>query len=251
MVSSTIIIEDEKPNADRLIRLIGEVNPELKIVAVLDSVSDAIEWFQNNNHPDIAFFDIRLSDGISFEILEQIKIDSHIIFTTAYDEYAVKAFKHNSVDYILKPVEKEELVKALTVVEEITALLDQQRAVEKLLDYVKPKDYRLRFLVPFRDGFQTILIDEITCIFLEQKVTKARLRNGKTVMISHNMDDLENQLDPKIFFRANRQFIIHVDTVSQLINHFNRKLKVVLVDCEFEIIVSREKSFHLKEWLDS
>ena len=130
-------------------------------------------------------------------------------------------------------------------------MINNQVALDKLLRYIKPKDYRSRFLVPFRDGYQTILVNTVSCIYVELKMTKARLKNGKDVLLNLSMDDLEKQLDPKTFFRANRQFIIQIDAVNQLVHYFNRKLKVVLYDTEFDIIVSREKSILLKEWLDS
>ncbi|WP_437918712.1 LytR/AlgR family response regulator transcription factor [Sphingobacterium sp. LRF_L2] len=251
MIERIVIVEDEKPNADRLKRLIGELYPRAEIKAVLDSVSDAVVWFREFGDPDLVLMDIRLSDGISFDIFEKVAIDCPIVFTTAYDEYAVQAFKYNSVDYILKPVEKEELRIALDKVQEYGMLSNSQESLEKLLAYVKPKNYRSRFLVPFRDGFQTILTGEICCIYTDMKLTKARLQNGKDVVLNISLDDLEKQLDPSIFFRANRQFIIHVDAVSQLVHYFNRKLKVVLHKADFEIIVSREKSNLLKDWLDS
>lgn len=251
MIKQIVIVEDEKPNADRLKRLIQEINPQANILIVLDSVTDAIDWFQTNGSPDLVMMDIRLSDGISFAIFDKVPIDCPIIFTTAYDEYAVQAFKYNSVDYILKPVEKEALAIALERVQVYDLRIGNQVSLDKLLTYVKPKNYRTRFLVPFRDGFQTILTTDITCIYSDMKLTKARLHNGKDMLLNLSLDDLEKQLDPTFFFRANRQFIIQVDAVSQLVNYFSRKLKVKLHDDAFEIIVSREKSMLLKEWLDS
>jgi two-component system response regulator LytT len=251
MIEKIVIVEDEKLNADRLKRLISEINPSVKITAVLDSVMDTIEWFKENEEPDVVMMDIRLSDGVSFDIFEKVAIQCPIIFTTAYDEYAVQAFKYNSVDYILKPVEKEELHSALNKVDDYKSKMKNQLSIDKLLSYVKQKEYRTRFLIPFRDGFQTILVTDLSFIYMDMKLTKARLKNGKDVVLNLSLDDLEKQLDPKFFFRANRQFIIHVDSVDQLVNYFNRKLKVILFNADFEVIVSREKSNLLKEWLDS
>ncbi|MEN5234947.1 LytR/AlgR family response regulator transcription factor [Sphingobacterium faecium] len=251
MIEKIVIVEDEKLNADRLKRLISEINPSVKITAVLDSVMDTIEWFKENEEPDVVMMDIRLSDGVSFDIFDKVAIQCPIIFTTAYDEYAVQAFKYNSVDYILKPVEKEELHSALNKVDDYKSKMENQLSIDKLLSYVKQKEYRTRFLIPFRDGFQTILVTDLSFIYMDMKLTKARLKNGKDVVLNLSLDDLEKQLDPKFFFRANRQFIIHVDSVDQLVNYFNRKLKVILFNADFEVIVSREKSNLLKEWLDS
>lgn len=251
MIEKIVIVEDEKLNADRLKRLISEINPNVKITAVLDSVMDTIEWFKENEEPDVVMMDIRLSDGVSFDIFDKVAIQCPIIFTTAYDEYAVQAFKYNSVDYILKPVEKEELHSALNKVDDYKSKMENQLSIDKLLSYVKQKEYRTRFLIPFRDGFQTILVTDLSFIYMDMKLTKARLKNGKDVVLNLSLDDLEKQLDPKFFFRANRQFIIHVDSVDQLVNYFNRKLKVILFNADVEVIVSREKSNLLKEWLDS
>ncbi|HCU46628.1 MAG TPA: DNA-binding response regulator [Sphingobacterium sp.] len=251
MIEKIVIVEDEKLNADRLKRLIREINPSVKITAVLDSVMDTIEWFKENEEPDVVMMDIRLSDGVSFDIFDKVAIQCPIIFTTAYDEYAVQAFKYNSVDYILKPVEKEELHSALNKVDDYKSKMENQLSIDKLLSYVKQKEYRTRFLIPFRDGFQTILVTDLSFIYMDMKLTKARLKNGKDVVLNLSLDDLEKQLDPKFFFRANRQFIIHVDSVDQLVNYFNRKLKVILFNADVEVIVSREKSNLLKEWLDS
>ncbi|CDT00029.1 DNA-binding response regulator [Sphingobacterium faecium NBRC 15299] len=251
MIEKIVIVEDEKLNADRLKRLISEINPSVKITAVLDSVMDTIEWFKENEEPDVVMMDIRLSDGVSFDIFDKVAIQCPIIFTTAYDEYAVQAFKYNSVDYILKPVEKEELHSALNKVDDYKSKMENQLSIDKLLSYVKQKEYRTRFLIPFRDGFQTILVTDLSFIYMDMKLTKARLKNGKDVVLNLSLDDLEKQLDPKFFFRANRQFIIHVDSVDQLVNYFNRKLKVILFNADVEVIVSREKSNLLKEWLDS
>ncbi|MCW2263065.1 MULTISPECIES: LytR/AlgR family response regulator transcription factor [Sphingobacterium] len=251
MIKKIVIVEDEKLNADRIKRLLKEINPQFEIIAVLDSVADTVEWFNENDDPDIIIMDIRLSDGLSFDVFDQVTVDCPVIFTTAYDEYAVQAFKYNSVDYILKPVEKTELEQAFNKLDEYESLADNQQALDNLLNFVKPKDFRSRFLVPFRDGFQTILVTSISCIYTDMKLTKARLKNGKDVVLNLSLDDIEKQLDPKFFFRANRQCIIHVDSVHQLLNYFNRKLKIVLYDFDIEIIASRKKSNLLKEWLDS
>lgn len=251
MIEKIVIVEDEKRNADRLKRLIKEINPDIHILTVLESVDEAVEWFRSNKHPDLVLMDIRLADGLSFAIFEKVNIHCPIVFTTAYDEYAVQAFKFNSVDYILKPVEKEELAIALKKVCNLGETKDSQLSIEQLLSYMKPKEYRSRFLIPYRDGFQTIVVNDISCIYSDMKIVNARLKNGKNVMLNLSLDDLEKQLDPKLFFRANRQFIIHVNSVHQLVNYFNRKLKILLYEGDFEIIVSREKSNLLKEWLDS
>ncbi|MCG2614310.1 LytTR family DNA-binding domain-containing protein [Terrimonas sp. NA20] len=250
MINTILIIEDEKPNADRLLRLIRTIRPKAVVVAVLDSISDSVDWFRKNEHPDIVLMDVRLSDGLSFEIFEKTTINSPIIFTTAYDEYAVKAFKYNSVDYLLKPVEQEELAAAFEKFETIPSAV-QQPAIEGLINYLQPKEYRGRFLLPFRDGYKTVLVSDIVFFYSELKITRAKLYNGADEILPQTMEELEQQLNPKQFFRANRQFIIHIDGVSQVHNYFNGKLKVEMKgNADTEIIVSRDKAHLLKGWMD-
>jgi DNA-binding LytR/AlgR family response regulator len=245
-----VIVEDEKPNADRLTRLIMALKPDAVIVVVLESIADSIAWFSANPMPGLVMMDVRLSDGLSFEIFSKVKITCPIIFTTAYDEYAVRAFKYNSIDYLLKPVEQEELAiafsKLTTVVKD-----DLSTKLESLLSFVATKDYRSRFLLPYRDGFKTLLVSEIKYFYLEHKITRAKLHNGTEEVIPLNMDELESQLDPKLFFRANRQYIIHIDAIDQIYNHFNSKLVVLIKNVPgLEILVSREKATLLKSWID-
>ncbi|RZL29805.1 MAG: response regulator transcription factor, partial [Pedobacter sp.] len=187
MNSKILIIEDEKLNADRLRRLIGMVRPESTIVAVLDSVVETLDWLNQNPTPDFVMMDVRLSDGLSFEILEKATITCPIIFTTAYDEYAVKAFKYNSIDYLLKPVELEELLIAIEKVEKRLQTNAPQQSFDQLVDALKPKTYRNRFLIPFKDGYKAILTEEICYVYLEFKVTRARLVDGSEVVLPHTM----------------------------------------------------------------
>jgi len=250
MIQKILIIEDEKPNADRLKRLINMLRPGAVIVDVIDSVSESVSWLQQNASPDVVMMDVRLADGLSFDIFDKIEVKCPVIFTTAYDEYAVRAFKFNSVDYLLKPVEKDELEAAFNKLEQHYQN-DLQKSMEGLLNFVQRTDYRSRFLLPFRDGYKTVLVSDVTYFHSEQKITRARLLDGKDEILPQTMEELEQQLDPKLFFRANRQFIIHIDAIQQLHNYFNSKLKVTLKkNPEVEIIVSRDKANLLKSWMD-
>ncbi|NIG55072.1 LytTR family DNA-binding domain-containing protein [Chitinophaga sp. Cy-1792] len=244
-----VIIEDERPNAERLKRLIAELRPNAVIKAVLESVAETLQWLQQHPQPDLILMDIKLGDGVSFEIFEKTNISAPVIFTTAYDEYAIQAFKQNSIDYLLKPVEKEELSAALEKFDRILPAASTL-SLEKLLQDIKPKNYRSRFLIPYRDGFKTILADSTLYFCSEQKVTKARLLNGDEETVPLTLDELELQLDPKTFFRANRQYIINIEAVDIIHNYFNNKLKVQLKRFQdVEIIVSRDKAPLLKAWL--
>ncbi|MFB6454171.1 LytR/AlgR family response regulator transcription factor [Chitinophaga sp. Hz27] len=244
-----LIIEDERPNAERLKRLIQEIRPTAVIAAVLESVSESVTWLQQHPQPDLILMDIKLGDGISFDIFDKITIQSPVIFTTAYDDYAIQAFKQNSIDYLLKPVEKEELITAFEKYDRM-APTTSNISLEKLLHDIKPKNYRSRFLIPYRDGFKTIMVDSILYFCSEQKATKARLLNGPEEIVPLTLDELELQLDPKYFFRANRQFIVNIDAIEVVHNYFNNKLKIQLKKYpDVEIIVSRDKAPLLKAWL--
>jgi len=250
-ITNVLIIEDEKLNADRLKRLLKEIKPSIVILDVLDNIADSISWFKNNEFPDLVMMDIRLSDGLSFEILETIKIDCPIIFTTAFDEYAVRAFKFNSIDYLLKPVEKTELENAVQKLDHRKDIQINQQPLQGLLDFIYPKDFRLRFLIPFKDGYKTILVEDILYFYSEFKLTHAQLKCGTVEIVPQTLEELEQQLNPKVFFRANRQFIVHIDAIKRLHNHFNGKLKIEIKNHDgVEILVSREKAQLLKNWLD-
>lgn len=251
-LNKILIVEDEKPNADRLQRLLLKLRPQAEIVSVEDSVASSVKWLQENTTPDMIMMDIRLADGLSFEIFNQIEIKCPVIFTTAYDEYAVKAFKYNSIDYLLKPIEEDELEAALKQYETfMEAIPYVGTAIEGLLNYIQPKDYRKRFLLAHRDGYKTLLAEDVLYFFTELGVNKAVLKTGTTECVPQTLEELEKQLDPKIFFRANRQFIINIDSVKQVFNHFNGKLKLELLKHpDIEVIVSREKASALKAWMD-
>jgi DNA-binding LytR/AlgR family response regulator len=250
MIDRILIIEDEKLNSDRLLRFIDQLYPKAIVVGVLKSVAECIAWFTTNEQPSVVLMDVRLSDGLCFSIFEQVKVSCPIIFTTAYDEYALKAFKVNSVDYLLKPVDQDELKAAFAKIES-QAATTQQLNLDGLLQALKPTEYRGRFLLPYKDGYKTIRIDDILYFYSELKITKAKLQDGKEETIPYTLEELEQQLNPKLFFRANRQFIVHIDAVIQLHNHFNGKLKVeIKKNPKIELVVSRDKANLFKAWLN-
>ena len=253
MVMKVLIIEDESINASRLKRLLEELEPQLEIVAVLETVKDSILWLQSNGMPDLVTMDIRLADGISFSIFETVKIACPIIFTTAYDEYAVRAFKVNSIDYLMKPIEKEELRQAI---EKFKALpknnMPDNDLSEILKDLMHKRTFRLRFLVAYRDGYKSVDVFDIDFIYSEFKTTHLFLKSTMTAIpIVQTMEELEQELDPEIFFRANRQYFIRAESIKSISNYFNAKLKIQLKnDPEKEVIISREKAPVFKQWMD-
>ncbi len=253
MINRVLIIEDEKLNADRIKRLLLELRPELTILGLLDSVKDSVAWLAENDSPDMIMMDVRLADGLSFEIFDQVDVVSPVIFTTAYDEYAVRAFKHNGVDYLLKPIDRQELQRSIERHEFITQKLQgTDPSIEKLLATIRPKEYKSRFLLPFRDGFKTISVDDVCFFSSEMNVTFANLFTGGQEVIPHPLEKLEKRLDPKMFFRANRKYIIHIGSISGVHNYFNGKLKIDIRGYrDEEVIVSRDKAPLFKVWLDS
>lgn len=248
-----VIIEDEKPNATRLKNMLLDINPTVVIEAILDTVSASVAWFRAHPHPDVALMDIRLGDGLSFDIFPQVSLSCPVIFTTAYDEYAIRAFKVNSLDYLLKPVEKDDLRLAL---EKVTTPVQQQLPtdmVHQLLEFFKRKEvsYRSRFMLPYRDGYRTVLVEDVDFVFYSFNITHLVLKDSTQVAVTRTMDELEEQLDPDRFFRANRQHIISLGSIDNIQHSFSGKLKILLKrDPEREVLISKEKVPLFKQWLD-
>lgn len=245
-----VIIEDEKLNASRLKKILLEIDPDTEVLEVLDTIHKSVEWLKENKHPDTILMDIRLADGLSFEIFAKVKVNCPVIFTTAYDEYAVRAFKVNGIDYLLKPVEKEELEAAL---QKVKTLISSDPAIEELMQFFRQKNlsYRTRFLIPFKDGYKTILVADVDFIYSEFKTTHLVLNDGGIETVAHTMEELEEQLDPDVFFRANRQHLVAVHSISSIHNFFNGKLKLQLKRYpEREVLISKEKATSFKQWLD-
>lgn len=245
-----LIIEDESAAARRLAKLIQEVEPDAEIIGHLDSVESAVKWHTQHDPPDLYFLDIQLADGLSFELVSQLQIKQPIIFTTAFDEYAVKAFKVNSIDYLLKPIDKTELSDAMHKYKSnfITKGPDLNVLVNELL--AARKNYRERFLVRKGDSFVPLLGEEIAYFYAEEKVVFAKSKQNQRYLMEFTLDQLESTLNPNTFYRANRQFIIAIDSVKRVSNHFNGKLKVVVEPAfEEEILISREKAMAFKNWM--
>lgn len=250
VIGKILILEDEKINSQRIQRLMLKIRPNMEIVGVLASVKKAVDWLAENESPDLIIMDIQLADGLSFEVFNLTDVKCPVIFTTAYDEYAVKAFKYNSVDYLLKPVEEEELEAAITKFENSAQKPYQQQVlIEGLLAQIQPKAYRKRFLLPYRDGYRKINIEEVAFFYTHMNINSAILFNGEKVVVQQTLETLEQELDPKDFFRANRQYIVHINSIDKVHNFFNGKLKLEVKNST-DIIVSRIKAPLFKIWLD-
>lgn len=248
-----LILEDEQRNANRLIRLLKERLPEARVTGPLASIESAVQYLQTAPPVDLIFSDIRLSDGLSFEALKAAPPTVPIIFTTAYDEYAVQAFKYNSFDYLLKPIDPDELDAAIDKVIHNVRRPVSDEPLQQLFEALLQGDrhYRERFLLPFRDGYKTLSVTAINHIATENKIVRLYLNDGSSETVSISMDELERQLDPARFFRANRQYIICIDAIQHLGNYFGGKLILRMhAYPATEIIVSKEKAQRFKAWLD-
>lgn len=247
-----IIIEDEKPAARLLQRKVEKLG--LKVGTMLHSVEEALEWFHNNPHPELIFLDIQLSDGLSFEIFEQIEIKSAVIFTTAYDEYALKAFKLNSIDYLLKPIDEDDLETALRKFKERQPkpqdLSLDFETIKRMLVNPVDKQYKKRFTVKIGQQLKVISIDEVECFFSENKGTYLHTLDNRNYLLDITLEQLETELDPKDFYRVSRKFIIPMKAVKEIILYSNSRLKVILPTFkEEEVIVSRERVSDFKDWI--
>ena len=248
-----LIIEDEIAAAKRLQKMIGELMPEAEITNSLASITAAVEWLNANPSPDLIFADIHLADGSSFEIFKQVKIKCPVIFTTAYDQYALQAFKQNSIHYLLKPVKKEELNEAIERFRKMQSV-KQTSAIdfEKMLSLInKPAvNYKERFIIRFGEHIKTIQVNDIAYFYTENKANFAVMKDGKRYPVDHNLDELEHLVDPKNFFRINRQFIIGYNSIAEMITYSKSRVLVKLnPPTKFETIVSTERSSSFKSWL--
>ncbi|WP_438965764.1 LytR/AlgR family response regulator transcription factor [Flavobacterium sp.] len=247
-----IIIEDEKPAARLLQRKVEKLG--LKVHTLLHSVEEALDWFQHNMHPDLIFLDIQLSDGLSFEIFEQIDIKSAIIFTTAYDEYALRAFKLNSIDYLLKPIDEDELEIAVSkfknqVQKNTISTLDFDMIKQMILGNER-KEFKQRFSVKIGTQLKVISVDEIECFFSENKGTYLHTFENRNYLLDTTLEQVEEELNPKDFYRVSRKFLIHMKAIKEIQVYSNSRLKVILPSYkEEEVIVSREKVSDFKSWI--
>jgi two-component system, LytTR family, response regulator LytT len=248
------IIEDEPLAVQKISKLLLEVEPNTKISGTADGIESSVEWLQNNPTPDLILVDIELCDGQSFEIFNLIEVQSPIIFTTSYDEYAIQAFRVNSVDYLLKPIKKNDLSRALQKYERFNyqnnASIDISKLVYELKKQNAPREFRSRFLVKQGQKLIPIEVDEIAYFYSEDSLSFFISFVGVKYIFDYSLEEIEQMIDPKLFFRISRQFILGVKSIVQIHNHFNGKLKLDLKPTnEREIIVSRERVADFKAWM--
>ena len=254
-----LLVEDEKLAAERLSHLLQKLDPSVEVIGRTESVRKTVEWLKNNKEPDLIFLDIQLADGLGFEIFEKVKLSTPIIFTTAYDEYAIKAFKVNSLDYLLKPVDEEDLQAALTKYGQWNPSLKNgtglQAAIspekfETLLNMLG-RTYKERFVIKVGDHLRSVEVREADHFVSQEKATFLQTREGKRFIVDFTLDQVEALVDPAQFFRINRKYLIAFSAIKDIVAWSNSRLRIVLHNSDdFEVIVAREKVNAFKEWLD-
>lgn len=249
-----ILIEDELYNLRLLEGMIKKVRPAWEIIQTFESVKESVQWLKENPHPDLFFMDIQLADGLCFSIFDQVKIKSMVIFTTAYDNYAIQAFKVNSIDYLLKPFKEKDLEAAIEKFESYRKLTHEEATKQdysEILEAIRngEKKFRKRFLIPHGDAWFKLNVNEIAYFFTENKTTTAVTFQGQNHFVDFSLESLEEELDPERFFRANRQVIVNIDAISKIENYFAGKLKVLLhPEYSGNVIISRLKAMAFRQW---
>lgn len=251
-----LIIEDEEIAAKRLIQLVKKLIPDSQIEGPLESVEQSVQYLSTNPAPDLLFLDIQLADGISFNIFQKVTVLSPVIFTTAYDEYAIKAFELNSIDYLLKPIDEAKLKASIGKFNNISKFYSSADflSLKNLLKsvHIQKEAYKNRFLVSKGDALIPVNCDEIAYFVAEDKLVLLYTCDGKKFIINYTLDSLESQLNPAKFFRINRHCIVNSKSIQKVHNYFNYKLKVeVHPPSTEELIVSKSRTTEFKEWMNS
>ncbi len=251
-----LIVEDEILASKRIRKMVEELDPTIQIEGITDSIESTVNWLSNHEHPDIILMDIELADGQSFEIFNKVDVKSTIIFTTAYDEFAIRAFRVNSIDYLLKPIDAEELKRSIDKYKKLNPPANSPREkvdIDGLLIALRQQQnqvFKQRFLVKQGQRLIPLDIQEIAYFYTEDKISFIKTFTDQRFVVDHSLDDLEQLLHPAFFFRANRQFIVSPKSLEAIHNHFNGKLKVMIKPAiTEELFVSRERAADFKKWL--
>ena len=251
---TVLIIEDEPNAAEHLQRLVEELVKEATIVGKIDSVKKSVDWFRANDPPDVVLMDIQLADGVSFQIFEECEVKAPVIFTTAYEEYALKAFKVNSIDYLLKPVDKAELNAALKKVKtSYAAGTDREQLLQKMSEMIKvlTKRYKTRFVIKVGEHLRTVEIDQILFFHSQEKTTFCVTQDKRSLILDYTLEQLEEMMNPAQFYRINRKYLVSAAAIHDIISFTNSRLKLVLKGSQDnDIIVARERVQDFKCWLD-
>ena len=247
------IIEDETLAAERLQSMLAEIDVAFRVITILKSVAAATEWLGANPHPDVIISDIRLLDGLSFEIFETVRVDKPVIFTTAYDQYAIRAFEVNSVDYLLKPVQTEKLQRAIQKIKTNISEPPAANFYQQLMQLVQTQKpaYKSRFMIKLGQKIIALPVEKVAYFFSENKLSFAMTADGKKYPLDQTLDELTDVLDPAIFFRANRQFIITFPAIAEIHPYFKGRVKLNLhPSTHEEVVISSERTPEFKLWID-
>jgi two-component system, LytTR family, response regulator LytT len=254
-----LIIEDEELAVKKLRKTLESVDSTAQVVGVADSIRSSVNWLQQNPAPDLILMDIELADGQSFEIFDKVEVKSTVIFTTSYDEYALKAFKVNSVDYLLKPVQKEDLQAALNKLKTMQTMygsngtsdpLNVDNLVKELQQKLQPKEFRKRFLVKHAQKLVSVDVEEIAYFYSDGRLNFFKTLDNKKFVVDYTMDELEDMLDPNKYFRISRSFYVSIASIDQIHDYFGNRLLLHLKPAvDKESIVSREKVADFKKWM--
>jgi len=249
-----LIVEDEPLAAAQLAANIAGIKPGAQIMAVCDTVKSTVNWLQNNQAPDLSFFDIQLGDGLSFEIFNQVEFKQPVIFITAFNQYAIQAFKVNSIDYLLKPIDRSDLERALTKYENLsqpkTSGITTQ-ALEEIISSLKKKSYKERFLVKVGTHLRVVETKDVLYFYSLQKGTYLKLNDGKDYLLDNSLEQVEEVVDNSAFFRINRKYLVSLISITDVMTYSNSRFKLKVqhpIDDEF--LVAREKVKEFKDWLE-
>jgi two-component system response regulator LytT len=245
-----LIIEDEQLAAKKLVRLLKEIDIEIEIAEIIGAVEGAVNWLHSHPHPDLIFMDIQLEDGLCFDIFEKSKINTPVVFTTAYDEYTLRAFKVNSVDYLLKPIKPIELKSALSKFNQLHNRIDLA-GIEVALRQLQPKR-KERFLIKVGEHYKSVEICEIDCFYIKERCNFIHLNTGRNYAIDYSLDKIEEMVDSKMFFRINRNMIVNFLSIQDILTYSSNKLKISLKNWaeKDEILLSRDRVADFKLWMD-
>ncbi|HEX8316581.1 MAG TPA: LytTR family DNA-binding domain-containing protein [Flavisolibacter sp.] len=249
-----LIVEDEELAVKKLQKTLASVDPSANVVGVTDSIQGTVDWLQNNSSADLILMDIELADGQSFEVFNQVEVKAPVIFTTSYDEYALKAFKVNSVDYLLKPIQTEDLQAALTKYKKLTdgkkADINLDSLVKQLQQQLQPKEFRKRFLVKHAQKLVSVDVEEISYFYSDGRLNFFKTHDNKKFVVDYTMEDLEDMLDPDKFFRISRSFYVAIEAIDKIDDYFGNRLILQLKPAvDKEALVSREKVSDFKKWM--
>jgi DNA-binding LytR/AlgR family response regulator len=245
-----VIIEDEKPAVEKLKKLLLNTGESISIINIMGSVEESVNWLSNNPAPDLIFMDIQLSDGISFEIFESVKITAPVIFTTAFDAYAIRAFKVNSIDYLLKPIDDELLLNAIKKYKDHYSAEKPDRIHQMLSEM--PVQYKSRFLIKTGEHFRSVAVTDIESFFIQERSTFLLTRETKTLDIDYSLEQLEKMVNPEDFFRANRNYLINIHYIKDMIGYSGNRIKIKMQYGNYTdpIIISRDRVSAFKTRMD-